>query len=1040
MWLSDLSIKRPVFVTMVTIALMVVGWISYTRMPVDLFPNFSVPVVVVRTIYPGATPQEVESSLSQPVERAVSSLNRVKNVRSTSNESVSVVMVEFDTDYDSKQAADEVRQRVESMKGTLPADANDPDVLRYDPASTPIMLLAVSDSSGSLDSYRLRTLVEDEVSSKLERVPGVASVTVSGGLQRQVQVNLQLTRLQALMLPVQQVISAIKQENVNIPGGRLNEGSQERLVRSAGEFTSVDQLASVPIQTPSGATVYLRDIAEVKDGYMEVRSTSRFDGKDSVLVSILKQSGTNTVSVADGVKAKMEEIKASQPQLNLAIVDDQSVFTRESTVDVMVTLVIGAILAALVVLAFFRNFRNTLVTVAGLPVIVLGSFVLMSSLGFSLNMITLMALSLSIGMLVDDAIVVRENIFRHTEEGEHPRLAASKATAEIALAVLATSFTIVAVFAPIAFTSGIAGRFLREFGLTVVIAVLLSLFEAFTLAPMLSAYFFRPSRKPREEATHRSGAYGRLDSYYRRVLGWALRHRLAIVLVGLVSLVGSGIFASILERSFIRDFDRGDLTVNLEMPPGTSLTEMDAAARQAEKMVMAVPYVERVVTSVGSDDGTTETGWLKVHLKERGLLDRFQSDVRPQLATLSRVRFNIDMQANSLAGMLSSSASNVRGRPLQLQVRGDDLASIDYASRQVLQALSRIPGVVDIDRSLKSGRPELRIVMDRERAADLGVSTAQVGATVRALVNGEVASTLRGTDKDIDILVRLQQADRDSAVAIEQLPLLTPKGRLVPLSAVANLEPGSGPAQIDRLNRQREVTVGASYLGRQLGEVTNDAHAAIDKLPLPKGVTVTFGGTTTYMEEAFSSLIFALLLSILFVYMILASQFGSFVHPFTIMLALPLSFLGAFFSLWASGQSLDMVSLIGVILLMGLVTKNSILLVDYTNTLRGRGLARDEALLTAGPVRLRPILMTTIAMIFGMVPIALGYGAGAEVRQPMAIAVIGGLTTSTILTLVVVPVAYSLIDDLTGVFRRLFASRQPLPAAGGSDGDGAAPA
>ena len=1018
MWLSDLSIKRPVFITMVTICLMVVGWITYARMPVDLFPDISVPIVVVRTIYPGATPQEVESTISQPIERAVSSLGRVKNVRSSSLESVSTVMVEFDTEYSSKEAADEVRQRVQSVKGSLPADAEDPEVLRFDPAQTPIMSVAVADRSGNLNSYRLRDLVEIEVAEKLERVPGVASVTVSGGLQREVQVNLRLERLQALALPVQQVVAAIKQENVNIPGGRLNEGSSERLLRTAGQFTSVDQLRSVPITTPAGAVVYLRDVAEIKDGFKEVRSTSRLDGEDSVLVFIRKQSGTNTVTVADDVKATLAEIRRQHPELNLAVMDDPSVFTRESTVDVLVTLIVGGILAALVVPAFFRSLRNTLVTVAGLPVIVLGSFWAMSSLGFSLNMISLMALSLSIGMLVDDAIVVRENIFRHTEEGMPPREAASKATAEIALAVLATTLTIAAVFAPIGFTSGIAGRFLREFGLTVVVAVLLSLFEAFTLAPMLSAYFFRAGQRKPEEATHRRGAYGAMDGLYRRLLGWALRHRAVIVGVGVVALAVSAGIGTMLERSFIRDFDRGDITVNLEMPTGSSLAETNAVVLQAEGIIRAIPEVDHVVSSVGSEDGSVEKAWLKVKLKGRGMIDRFQDKARPELAKLPRARFDIDLSANSLSGMVSSSAASVRGRPVQLLVKGDDLASIDIASRQVMEMLGRIPGVVDIDRSLKAGRPEMRVVIDRDRAADLGVSTAQIGATVRSLVNGERASALATSEKDIDITVRLQESDRNSLEAIEQLPLLTPKGRLVPLSAVAKLEPGVGPAQIDRLNRQREVTVGASYLGRELGEVTTDAQRALAGLALPKGVTVQFGGTTTYMEEAFSSLIFALGLSVLFVYMILASQFGSFVHPFTIMLALPLSFLGAFFSLWVFGLSLDMVALIGFILLMGLVTKNSILLVDYTNTLRGRGLARDEALLTAGPVRLRPILMTTIAMIFGMLPIAMGYGAGAEVRQPMAVAVIGGLITSTLLTLVVVPVAYSLIDDLGRLVRR----------------------
>ncbi len=1024
MWLADVSIKRPVFITMVTIALVVLGWISYGRMPVDLFPELNIPVVAVRTIYPGATPQEVETLVSKPIEQAVSSLSHVESVSSTSNESVSLVVAQFAMEYSTKEATDEVRQRVEAIRSSLPADIMDPDVLRYDPAATPIVSIAVADRRGTLDPYRLRRLVEDEVVTRLQKAPGVASVTVTGGREREVHVDLILDRLQALGLPVQQVVAAIKGENVNIPGGRVPSGERERLLRLAGQFTSIAELASVPIVTPAGATVYLRDVAVVEDGYKEVRAKSRLNGRDGIIIFVRKQSGTNTVRVAEDVKARLREVERLFPQLELAVIDDQSVFTRESTVDVMVTLVLGGILAALVVFAFFRSVRNTLVTVAGMPIIVVGSFWFMSNLGFSLNMISLLGLSLSIGMLVDDAIVVRENIFRHTEEGEPPRVAASKATGEIALAVMATTLTIVVVFGPVAFTGGIAGRFLREFGLTIIIAVLLSLFEAFTLAPMLSAYFFKPTPKDVAAAMRQRGAYGRLDRAYRFALAWALRHRAAVVIMGLLSLVASVLVMQSLERSFIRDLDRGNLTINLEMPPGTTLEQIDAAARRAEEIILARPETANVVSSIGSADGAVEKASLIVNLKGRGLIDRFQRAIRPELAKLEGVRYDVDLQANSLAGMLSAAAASVRGRPLQVHIKGEDLESIDHASRQVMEALSRVAGVVDLDRSLKPGRPELRVEVDRARAADLGISAAQVGATVRSLVQGERVSRYTAEEHEVDITVRLREADRADVAAIERLPLLSPKGRVVPLSAVARLEPGVGPSQIDRLDRQCAVTVGGSYLGRELGAIVNDARAELAKLDLPPGVDVEFGGTTEYMESAFSDLVFALGLAVVFVYMILASQFGSFVHPFTIMLALPLSFLGAFVGLKVTGQSLDMVGLIGIILLMGLVTKNSILLIDFTNTLRGRGHARDEAVLTAGPIRLRPIMMTTISTIIGMLPVALGYGAGGEVRKPMAIAVVGGMITSTLLTLLVVPVAYTLIDDLGRLARRLLNRRE----------------
>ncbi|MDA8219676.1 MAG: efflux RND transporter permease subunit [Dehalococcoidales bacterium] len=1023
MWLSDVSIKRPVFITMVTIGLVVVGWLAYTRMPVDLFPDISVPVVAVRTIYAGATPQEIETLISRPVERAVSSLGRVKEVRSTSNESVSLVIVEFDMDYSAKEAVDEVRQRVNSIRGDLPSDANDPEVLRFDPSSAPILSLAVSDHQNSRDPYQLRQLVEDEIVPQFDRVPGVAAVSVSGGLQREIQVDLSLDRLQALGLPVQQVISAIKGENVNIPGGRLPAGEQERLLRVAGQFTSVDQLGTVPVTTPRGASVYLRDIATITDGYKEVRTKSRLDGQDSILIYISKQSGTNTVAVAEETKRRLQAIEQEYPDLSLAIMEDQSVFTRESTQDVMITLLLGGVLAALVVFGFFRSVRNTIVTVIGLPIIVISTFFVMWVMGFSLNMISLLALSLSIGMLVDDAIVVRENIFRHTEEGLDPREAASKATGEIALAVIATTLTIVAVFAPIGFTGGIAGKFLREFGLTIVAAVMISLFEAFTLAPMLSAYFFRPTKKDLAESSRQLGAYGRVDRVYRGWLAWALRNRVVVVLVGVGALAGSVLVLSTLQRSFLNDFDRGDVTVNLEMAPGTTLDVMEEVTRQAEELILRRPEVAHVVSIIGSEDGGTEKSSLKIKMVGYGYLDKFQYEIRPELAKLPGVRFDIDMQANSLSGMMTSTAASVMGRPLQIVLHGEDTAVLEQASQQVAQALATVPGVVDIDSSQRAGKPETQVVVDRVRAADLGISTAQIGSTIRALVNGERASGFAAGDHDVDITVRMQPADRSDIASIEQIPLLTPKGTLVPLSAIATLQQGEGPAQIERLDRQREVTIGASYLGRELGEVVNDASAVLAKLTLPAGVTYSFGGTTQYMEEAFSSLLFAALLSVGFVYMVLASQFGSFVHPFTVMLALPLSLLGAFVALRISGDPLDMVGLIGIVLLMGLVTKNSILLVDYTNTLRGRGLARNDAVLAAGPVRLRPILMTTISTISGMVPIALGFGAGGEIRKPMAVAVIGGMLTSTLLTLIVIPVAYTLVDDLGRKLHRVRARR-----------------
>ena len=1035
MWLSDLSIRRPVFIAMVVLVVSVVGVLFYNRLPVDLFPDVAIPVVAVRTIYPGTTPQEVETLLTKPIEEAVSSLNHVESVRSTSQESISIVIVEYSLDYPPKDAADDVRQKLAAIRNTLPADAHDPEVLRFDPSSTPILTFAIADRDGQMPPDQLRALMDDKLVPRIERIPGVGGVEVTGGLVRQVHVDLNLDRLRAQGVAVQQVVTAIKGENLNLPGGRLTEGNRERLVRTTGEFQSLDDIAGVPLLTPRGGAIYLSDIATVSYGFGEQRTRSRLNGKDSVLASIQKQSGTNTVRVAEAVKAELDRIRGEYPSLEVVAGTDQSVFTREATTDVLVSLLLGGLLAAAVVFVFFRDFRNTMVTVAGLPVIVLGTFIAAYLAGFTLNMITLLGLSLSIGMLIDDAIVVRENIFRHMEEGEDPKEAASRGTGEIALAVLAMTLTIVAVFAPIGFTPGIAGRFLREFGITVALAVLISLLEAFTLAPMLSAYFFQRMRPRQTRADGAGGAYSRVERGYRTALAWSLRHRLAVMAVGVVALAASGVMFPLLNKSFVADFDRGELAVNLEMPPGTSLDETDRVAGEVEEMLRRQPEVQDVFAVVGSSamDGGVGQASIRAKLKGRGMIDPLQSRIRPELAKLPGVKYAVDLSANTLVGMMVPSAVSVRSRPFQLSVQGNNLADLDAASAQVADALRRVPGVVDVDRTLRVGRPELQVQVDRARAADLGISTAQVGATVRALINGETATKYRQGDRELDVVVRLRAEDRDRVEEVVRLPLLSPRGVQVPLSALASLTPATAPAEIERRNRQREVLVGAGYMGRQLGEVTNDAKAAISQLSLPAGVSVEVTGQTKYMEEAFSNLALALLLAVLFIYVVLASQFESFVHPFTIMLALPLSLLGALAGLLVTGKSLDMVALIGIILLMGLVTKNSILLVDFTNRLRADGHPVREAILRAGPIRLRPIMMTTLAMIFGMLPIALGYGAGAEVRMPMAIAVVGGLTTSTLLTLLVVPVVYTLVDDLsrwaTGLGKRLGGKPEARPPA-----------
>ncbi|MCL4371180.1 MAG: efflux RND transporter permease subunit, partial [Chloroflexi bacterium] len=715
------------------------------------------------------------------------------------------------------------------------------------------------------------------------------------------------------------------------------------------------------------------------------------------------------------IQAALKSIQRQYPELSFGIVFDQSTFTRESISDVQLSLLMGGILAAMVVFLFFRDLRNTLVTVAGLPVVVLGTFIALNALGISLNMISMMALSLSVGLLIDDAIVVRENIFRHVEMGDDPRVAAGRGAAEIAMAVLAVTSTIIAVFLPIAFTGGMIGMFLRDFGLTISVAVLISLAEAFTLAPMLSAYFFHRV-DPAQEERRRNGRFARgfeaLNRGYGRLLGWALSHRRIVVAFGVGCLVASLGLIPLTNQSFQSTADQGEFAVMMELKPGSSLQEADAAARTAERLLREEPSVAETFANVGSNGGAANTASVGVKLKTRGHTNEVVNRVRSSLsAALPGVKLSYNTQSAAAGALGAVAASHMASLPIQYKIQGPDFNKLDQVSQEVAARLASVPGVVDVDRSSKEGGPQQSIVLDRARATDLGVSANQVASTLRTMVNGDKAGTFQTADRDVDIVVRLTEADRDNLNKILQLPIATSGGRQIPLSAVAGMLPSTEPAKIDRENRQRLVLVAANTDGADAGPALAKAKAAVASIVLPDGVVIKEGGDAAQMAESFGSLGMAMALSIAFMYMILASQFGSFVHPFTIMLALPFSIIGALLALILAHFSLDSLAMIGMILLMGLVTKNSILLVEFTNQLRRRGLSTRDAILQAGPIRLRPIMMTTLSMICGMLPVAVGFGAGSEYRQPMGVSVIGGVITSTVLTLVAVPVAYSLIDD-----------------------------
>jgi HAE1 family hydrophobic/amphiphilic exporter-1 len=996
------AIRQPVFMTMVLVAGIVMGVYAYFRMPVDVYPNVEFPVAVVTTIYPGASPTEVEDQVTRKLEDELATISGIDTVQSTSSEGLSNIILQFDLNVSSDKAVEAVREKVSLLRNSLPTGIQEPIIRRFNASDQPVMQMSIADKTGELSPVQLRTLVENAVQAPLQRVANVAAVDVTGGQQREIHILLDAAAMQARRISPQQVIAALQAENINVPGGSLVSNGQELSLRTPGNFTSLDDIRSVVIQD-RGTPVYLGDVATVEDGYKERESITRLNGVESVIISIRKQSGSNTVTVVDGVKAALAPILAANPNLQITIASDQSEQVRSSVDGAIEDLLWGALLASLVVFAFFGDLRSTIVTIAGLPVIMIATLFFMNLMGIGLNNISLLALALVVGLVIDDAIVVRENILRWVHMGTPPREAASIGTEEVFLPVLATTATVMAVFLPVAYAEGIIGRFFVAFGLTVAIAMAISFFESLTMAPMLSAYFIgkpKPGKKAKKEVHYEEGeAMTWLDRLYERILHFVLRHKWVTILLTTLIFVGSIYGATFLTFSFVPTIDQHQFTMQIKLPAGTPLAQSEQEALRVEEILRGHPAVTDILTTIGST-GAPENLSFFVKLTEDTASRTAMDEVRQAFAQAPGLTFS---QGAGLTGASSDVVVELRG-----------LATTRYAdlgaeAEKVLEQLKAVPGLVDFNTSFTAGRPEVRFAVDRQKAAELGLSTAQIGSTIRTLVNGQVVTTYRGDDNEADIRVLLDDRRGASVDDILNLSLLTPAGKLIPLRQVATPEEAAGPGQILRVDKQPTVRISANVAGRPVPAAVAEVTALVGTIALPNGLIVKMGGTTEAQNEGFRSLGLAMLLSVIFIYMVLASQFNSFVQPLLIMIALPLAIVGALLALLATGWALDMTAFIGFIMLMGLVTKNSILLVDFANRERTKGLSAEQAMLRAGPIRLRPILMTSLSMILAMIPLVLGLSAGGEFRQGMSIAIMGGLVTSTLLTLLIVPVAYALV-------------------------------
>jgi HAE1 family hydrophobic/amphiphilic exporter-1 len=1025
MWISNVSIRRPVFATMLIASFMVFGVVSMTRLGIDLFPDVNFPFVNISVVYPGAAPEEVETLVTRPIEDAVAGINGVKRVVSSSTESQAFVGLELRLEIDAQAAAAEVREKVAAIRSRLPQEIEDPTIARFDIGSLPIMAFAVGSSQRS-DVTRRQ--VEDDLKPLLEQIDGVAAVEVNGGDVREIQVELDAGRLDALGLPVAVVAEKLAAENLDLPGGQMRQPRQTIALRTKGEFASVDEIEDVILRSELGSTVRVRDVGRVVDGFEERTSTTRLDGIDAVSFSIKKQSGANTASIADRVHATLDRVRAAFPALQIKAVHDDSEFIKENVAQVREAIVFGAVMAVLVIFVFMRDWRSTLITALALPTSVISTFFFMWLAGFTINMMTLMALSLVIGILIDDAVVVRENIFRHLEHGQDPMTAAREGTAEIGLAVTATTFTILAVFLPVGFMTGIVGQFFKSFALTIAFAVAMSLLVAFTLDPMLSSRFVRyvpveeRTRTPVGRLFERMGrGYDRLDRGYHRVLAVALRNPWRTLGVAAAIFAVSLAATTIMGTEFVPAEDRGEFQVVVELPPGTSFDESVATVARVEQRIRAMPEVIQVFSTVGVNGqvraSTIRVKTTKKDRRERGIGD-IKADVRTMLAAMPFV----DGKVGDPEFMQGAPYEP----PINIFVRGDDLAALQRVAADIQTKVRAIPGAVDISSNLISGQPEVVARINRSLAADLGFSVASVATQLRGMVEGIVSTRLRDGDREHDIRVRLAPDDRNNPAAMLRAPLYAPGGAAVRASDIVTFAPEVGPSNIDREQRRRQAKIGVDLApGYPLGDVTKRVEQAMATVAMPPTFEWGFVGDVEMMQESAAAMGLAMILAIAFIYIVLASQFESFLQPFIIMLSLPLALVGALLLLLATGKNLGMPAMIGVVMLMGLVTKNAILLVDYTNQLRRSGLPLKDALLQAGPVRLRPIVMTTVAMILGMLPTAVGTGDGSEFRSPISIATIGGLITSTLLTLVVVPVAYLLLE---GTIARFKAWRQaPLP-------------
>lgn len=1021
MWLSDTSVKRPVFATMVISAMIVFGLIAYNDLGVNEMPEVDFPYVTIQSILPGADPETVETEVTDMIEEAVNTIEGIKNLTSQSLESISLVIIEFELEKDVDVAVQDVRDKIATIRTGLPDKLEEPIVSKLDFNALPVMILGVTGRDVPLNQRdeeirRITEYTKNTIQNRLQTITGVGAVQLIGGQEREIRVWLDAIKMRGYGLPVDLIAGAIASENISIPGGRIETDASEQVVSTEGELETIEDFNNLVITYQNGQPVRLRDIGYAQDGMEDLRSLSFVNDKRALGIEIRSISGANVVATADRVKEELAEINRILPDsINLEIIIDNSTFAKEALADVIDTMVIGGTLAILTILFFLRSFRTALISATVLPTAVIATFTFMNALGFTLNQLTMLALTISIGLLIDDAVVVIENIHRKLEDDQvSAREAAMKATSEIAMAVITATSTILGVFVPVAFMTGLIGRFFYEFGITVAVAVLMSLFISLTLTPMLSSLLLSSHKgKKRGIVYNAITSFLRgLDGAYKGTLAFTLKHRFLTLVITIAIFYGSMMLMGMIPGEFLPAQDEGRFSVSVETPLGSSIYETERRVAEVRELLGTLPGINLMYTSIGGgQEGLVNQAQIvvdMVHLSER---EFSQTDLKVRAREVLSGEFPdltvavTDYDASGGAGGMNAE--------LIYSLRSPNMDDLVKYSELVAQRLRQTPGFVDITTSYDAGKPEVEVSIDRNKAADLGVSVASIAQTINMLVGGEDVSTFQSSGEQFDVRLRLMEDDRDEASDIGKLLVLNRWGQTVEMSNLINVSPEMGPVEINRRDRIREVQVLANLApDNPLGTAIQTVDQIAEELEIPPDIMLEHIGMAEIMAESFESMAFTLLLAVIIIYMVLASLFESFVHPFTIMVSLPLSISGGvgFLLLW--GQTINIMSMIGFIMLMGLVTKNAILLIDRTIKNREEGQTRYDALLNAGARRLRPILMTAISTISGALPVALGFGAGAGFRSSMGVAIVGGMLSSTLLTLLAVPMIYSYLDDL----------------------------